>query len=248
MHKIAICDDNPIFRDYLKNLIKTNPHCPTDSIIYEYSSGEQMIMEMDGLFDLAIIDIQLPKRNGFSIAEELFKLNPTGILVYCSGVIMPTVEAFKVQPYRYLLKQETKTQMLQDIDCILKEMKRRHHQYFSTMTADNEEIRLKLNDILYFSSQHRGCDIRYYNIANGERRLQTISSKNRIHDINLRINKSTFFLIQRSFIINFDYIVMVDTNSVTMEDGMIINISRVKTQAFHNSFSDYIGVKYRRNH
>ena len=38
----------------------------------------------------------------------------------------------------------------------------------------------------------------------------------------------------------------IKNNIITMEDGQKIQISRMKAKKFHEKFSDYMGVKYRR--
>lgn len=106
MYKIAICDDNLFFIKQLRTMLKEKIRSDDQIEIYEYHSGEQLLMEMDHFFDVIFMDVVLPKRDGMSIAEELYRMNPLILLIYCSGTILPTTEAFQVQPYRYLLKQE----------------------------------------------------------------------------------------------------------------------------------------------
>lgn len=247
MYKIAICDDNVIFRKFLKNEIEKNAFFPPESRIYEYEQGEQMLMEMEGVFDLAIIDIQLPKRNGFSIAEELFRMNPTAVLVYCSGVVMPTDEAFLVQPYRYLLKQADSKKMQKDMEDILKEMQARQRQCYCFLSEGREEIRIDVEDILYFAAVYNGCVIKCYEVRDAKRELRTIYSKERVQKIEEKVCRGNLFRIQRSYIVNFDYVVRVRDNAVLMEDGVEICISRKKRQEFHKLFTKYIGMKYRRS-
>ena len=54
------------------------------------------------------------------------------------------------------------------------------------------------------------------------------------------------YRVHRSVIVQFNYIVQIKNNIITMEDGQEIQISRMKAKKFHEKFSDYMGVKYRR--
>lgn len=246
MYKIAICDDNPFFRETLKNAIRSNEDTPPNYTIYEYSFGEQMLMDMEDLFDLAIIDIQLPKKNGFFIAEELYKLNPEGLLVYCSGVVMPTMEAFRVQPYRYLLKQGNSVDFEENISDIMRALKDKCSLCCDFHIKNGEIVRKCMNDILYITSHHNGCILKCYTYKNMARKLESIHIADKMHTLFNTIKKDHFFLIQRSFFVNFNYIVSVKKDMIIMEDGLEINLSRKKRQEFHHAFSEYVGTKYKR--
>lgn len=73
MYKIAICDDNLFFIKQLRTMLKEKIRSDDQIEIYEYHSGEQLLMEMDHFFDVIFMDVVLPKRDGMSIAEELYR-------------------------------------------------------------------------------------------------------------------------------------------------------------------------------
>ena len=47
MYKIAICDDNLFFIKQLRTMLKEKIRSDDQIEIYEYHSGEQLLMEMD---------------------------------------------------------------------------------------------------------------------------------------------------------------------------------------------------------
>lgn len=123
MYHIGICDDDPIFIKYIKQLF-----CEVQREIefYEYLSGEALIqdMQMRESYDLLILDMQLPGMDGNETAKKFREQFPNTLLVFCSGVCMPTVESFEATPYRYWLKEYAEEQLQQEIEGVLCKMEK----------------------------------------------------------------------------------------------------------------------------
>lgn len=67
--RIVIADDHPIFRSGLAQLLKTEERI---KIVGEASDGEKALTIIrENLPDIAILDIDMPKKGGFEVAEEL---------------------------------------------------------------------------------------------------------------------------------------------------------------------------------
>ena len=59
MYKIAICDDNLFFIKQLRTMLKEKIRSDDQIEIYEYHSGEQLLMEMDHFFDVIFMYVVL---------------------------------------------------------------------------------------------------------------------------------------------------------------------------------------------
>lgn len=245
MYKIAICDDNLFFIKQLRTMLKEKIRSDDQIEIYEYHSGEQLLMEMEHFFDVIFMDVVLPKRDGMSIAEELYRMNPLILLIYCSGTILPTTEAFQVQPYRYLLKQEMNQSWDRNIDDILHEMKLRNQKILK-VTCEKEERWIHSDNLLYVMTEGKHSKITFYENEEKQRKIKTITVRENIREIEEKMDQETCYRVHRSVIVQFNYIVQIKNNIITMEDGQKIQISRMKAKKFHEKFSDYMGVKYRR--
>ena len=245
MYKIAICDDNLFFIKQLRAMLEEKIRSDDQIEIYEYHSGEQLLMEMDHFFDVIFMDVVLPKRDGMSIAEELYRMNPLILLIYCSGTILPTTEAFQVQPYRYLLKQDMNKSWNQNIDDILQEMKLRNRKILKVM-CEKEEKWIHSDNLLYVMTEGKYSKITFYENEGNKPNIKTITVRENIREIEREMDQESCYRVHRSVIVQFNYIVQIKNNILTMEDGQEIQISRMKVKKFHEKFSDYMGVKYRR--
>ena len=70
MYKIAICDDNLFFIKQLRTMLKEKIRSDDQIEIYEYHSGEQLLMEMDHFFDVIFMDVVLPKETGCQLQKN----------------------------------------------------------------------------------------------------------------------------------------------------------------------------------
>lgn len=106
MYHIAICDDSKKYILYLRDILK-EVECNIDYKIFEYSSGEELVRNLDrGInYDLLILDMQLGRMDGDETAKIFRTRFPYTVLVFCSGVRQPTIQSFKATPFRYILKQ-----------------------------------------------------------------------------------------------------------------------------------------------
>lgn len=71
--KILIADDHPLIREGIKSIIKNYPNF---KIIKEVDNGLEVINELKNYkFDIILLDISLPKKNGFEILEYIKRNN-----------------------------------------------------------------------------------------------------------------------------------------------------------------------------
>jgi len=69
---ILIADDHPIFRSGLRSLIESDA---SFSVVAEATDGEQAVESIRNLQpDIAILDYNMPKLNGFAVLAEISKL------------------------------------------------------------------------------------------------------------------------------------------------------------------------------
>lgn len=105
--KIAVCDDEMIFAEKMKTIIDT--YCKEKQIPYEvdlYQSGTEFIadtIKMTG-YQIVFLDINMEKTDGLETARELRKLCKETFVIFVTAFINYTLEGYKVDAIRYLLK------------------------------------------------------------------------------------------------------------------------------------------------
>ena len=196
MIKIGICDDDKNFRTLLAEAIRRED---SESFIYEYSTGETLIQDEENDLDLLFLDIQLPGISGNKASEIMKKKNKDLILVFVSGIYLPTPESFCVQPYRYLLKQSNPSEIQRELGTILTYTKEHKGKKYFIVEDDGMYQKIDIDEILYFSIIRRGCEIHILQNGTGKilrtrKRIQEIEEELR-RELDTIINISIIFLL-----------------------------------------------------
>lgn len=120
--KVAVCDDSQADRNILSQLVKkTAGDMGIPVHIQEYASGENLMGRI--FFQNMIFSFWISRWKEWTDRRTAFAFrsqNRNAVLVFVTGVAVPTPEMFKVYPYRYLLKQELLSKGREDMSAILK--------------------------------------------------------------------------------------------------------------------------------
>lgn len=74
MIKVIITDDHPVVRTGLKQILDK---CSDIEVVDEASQGSELIaLVMKNEYDVVLLDISMPGRNGLEILQQVKKLNP----------------------------------------------------------------------------------------------------------------------------------------------------------------------------
>lgn len=102
--KVAICDDNVIIRNIVKEKCQSFFIAETFKVEYElFVSGEELVASSE-IFDLVILDIKMPGINGFEAAEKIQIKNSKSKIILLTSHQEFMKHGYKVNAIRYLNK------------------------------------------------------------------------------------------------------------------------------------------------
>lgn len=159
MYHIVICDDREEDLTRFVDFVKSSKEYDNSMKISTYTSGVDFLEAGKEAVDLMILDMQMSGLDGYETAKELRAYNSQAVLAFCSSVCMPSPEHFNVQPYRYLLKDYSDEKIMQAVDDLLIEMKRRSQKKRLEITQDGKAILLEAEEILYLAKLKRGTKV-----------------------------------------------------------------------------------------
>ncbi len=113
MIKIIIADDHPIVRAGIVQIINREVDM---KVVEECETGEALLNSvLSKDYDIAILDIDLPGRNGIDILKEIKKNNPAMPVLMLSGYNEDRygVRAIQAGANSYLSKEENKTVIIE---------------------------------------------------------------------------------------------------------------------------------------
>jgi DNA-binding NarL/FixJ family response regulator len=118
--RILFADDHEIFRAGLRQVLAADGHI---HIIAELGDGESALREVRGLKpQIAVLDLDLPGRNGLEVARELRRLRDATPVVILTAHRAESLldEAIAAGVRGYLLKDNAATHLLQCLRAVAK--------------------------------------------------------------------------------------------------------------------------------
>ncbi|MDR0272677.1 MAG: response regulator transcription factor [Clostridiales bacterium] len=117
MAKILICDDEPGLRTVLKRYANFDGHAVTEAA----DGGEAVDLCRENPFDIIIMDIMMPKVDGFSAVEEIRKFSDTPVIMLSArGEEYDKVLGFELGVDDYVVKPFSSKEIMLRVNAILR--------------------------------------------------------------------------------------------------------------------------------
>ena len=111
---ILIADDEEIMRRFLKEVLGMKYN-----ICGEAKDGEEAVKKVEDLDpDLVLLDIQMPKMDGYEAFSQIKKVDPDQNIIFCTSVDKDPSEKLdsKNEPEDYILKPFKRDKLIRKIN------------------------------------------------------------------------------------------------------------------------------------
>ena len=151
---ILVVEDDPSIRRGLVDTLEAGGYGTAEAADGE--AGLQTAMARD--FDLVLIDIKLPKRDGFSLLEEIRRSKPAlpAIMVTALGAEEDRVRGLKGGADDYVVKPFSAMELLARVEAVLRRSAERP-QTFGTLDLDGARVDLERRSVAF--ADGRACEI-----------------------------------------------------------------------------------------
>lgn len=236
MLHIAVCDDEKLFADRIREIV--HGYLLNKSVAHTidcFSSGEQFIELNEGMkkYDVVFMDINMENMDGIETAKVMRAICPDIFLVFVTAFINYTLDGYKVEAIRYVLKdyESMSDNIKEALDTIIDKMnidvKSIKYDF-----VDGENKRVFLNDIMYVeNSLHR---ISFHLMEEGTEKIYNLYKK--LDEIEADFDSEDLVRTHQSFLVNMQYALNVRRYVVTLENGMEIAISKQRYKKTKESF------------
>lgn len=226
MIHIAVCEDNDADLAHLRSLL-----CQTKILcdFTEYTSAEPLLLDLESgqkHFDLFLLDIFLPGRNGVETARRIRRLDEKAVLIFLTVSEEFYREAFDLYAFHYLIKPIRLTELTEvltkasDHICAPEET--------LPVMSHRQKLLLRQADIVYIdSSSHMLC----FHMQDGQKYF----SYGRLDEIHTRLASGLFVRCHKSFIVNLIYVEKLTREGFHVGDTLI-PISRTYAASAKNSY------------
>lgn len=127
MQKILLAEDDPNLGDILKDYLELKGKF---DVTLCKDGDEALRAFTQESFDLCILDVMMPKKDGFTLGREIRKLNPDIPLIFATakGMMEDKTEAFSLGGDDYITKPFRVEELLLRIQALLKRVSREKNE------------------------------------------------------------------------------------------------------------------------
>lgn len=220
--KIAICDDQNIDREDLKNnLLATEFGDTCDCSLFP--SGEALLSAIGegALFDIIFLDVDMPHLDGIETGKIIRRKKENVIIIFLTSHPEFALHAFECEAFHYLLKP-CNTEKLNEV------MKRAASRIglinrYHVVKTKNGPVRLTVSDIYYVECLDRHV---IYHMKNEE-----VVTRSKFQDVCDSLRDFGFCRIHQGYAVNMDKIKSIEKDSVILSDDRSVMMSvRKKTE------------------
>ena len=225
MLKIAICDDEKIFAEKIKELLEVyldSKHIAREINIYtsgiDFVALGENVME----YDIAFLDIDMKDMNGIQTADKIRVYSQDIYIAFVTAYINYAPEGYRCNAIRYILKNSNQlaASIYECMDAIL----------------DKISCEVLVNRIMYIeSNKHK---LLFHIIGKDPEDYSIYSTLN---DVEKEYIEADFLRVHQSYMVNMKYISKLVRYYVILENGERISIPKGRYREVADSYIAYRG-------
>ena len=229
MIRIAIVDDEKVIREQIKKMVeKKQNDCEIDT----YGTGEDLL-KADSVYDIIFLDIQMNGMNGIDTARALRQKADNTVLIFITGVKEYVFDAFDVAAFHYLIKPIEENKFWEVCDrAVLEVTKKKQNpsgQIF--IKTRSQSITLEQSDVLYIESRAKKVEI--------HTKTNIVEAYAAISELEKQLVGS-FYRCHRGYLVNMAFIAGYENDSITLNNGETIILSKDKYSEFVKVYMRYL--------
>lgn len=236
MYRIAIVEDEEKCVQHLSEILERcskelNVQCKVEC----FNNGMDFISDYQPLYDLVLLDIAMPLLDGMETARKLRAIDPAVFIIFTTNLVQYAVKSYEVEALDFVLKPVEFKVFFTKFKRFVKMMKEKKDKYI-VISTEGISRKINVKDILYI--EVIGHFLHYHLYG------ETLTKYGTIAQAENEMENFGFFRIYKSYIINLSHIQEIKLNSVVLDDGTELLISRFKKKEFMQKVAEYFGNRY----
>lgn len=216
---IVICDDERYFVDLLELKLKKYAAGKDIDLNLQtcYSAQSLLSLELLGC-DAVFLDIDMPGTNGMEAAQALRKRYPKLILVFVTGWIQYAPAGYRVNAFRYLLKERLDDELDRCMDELVEKL--REEAEVVSIHGRDRTLEVPIQNILYFEGTPRR-----YTLLHLYDTDECIECTGKLSDYDELLSAKGFLRLQKSYLANMEHIIKMKNYTAFLRNGQELKVS-----------------------
>ena len=221
---IVILDDDLEVVKYVNNVIPSNNqiYLHTSPLDLQHASYFKKI-------DILFIDIKLKEINGIDFIKQNQNILSKTKIIYITAFNDYIENVFETDPIYFLRKPLTEKKFLKAYEKALNKINFENQSII--VSTQKGKRKIYINEIFYLESNGRLLNIYLKN--------EKITIYKKISDIEVELN-NTFIRTHKSYLVNLNKIKSYNLSKITLENNIIIPISRYYQKKCKSSIINYL--------
>ena len=232
MIRIAIVEDERRERAHLRDCLAYMAEKEQlEFDIVEFGSGEEFLGGYQPVYDIVLMDIELPGINGMETAKALRRLDSFVLLVFVTNMVQYAVSGYEVDALNYILKPVNRFDFALKMNKAISRTAKRTEKSVQ-MRAGKDLYMLPVAAIRYLEVD--GHYIVYHTTEGDYSEYITLKEAEK------KLDKPYFVRCNRCYLVNLKYVAAVRDDVVQVGRDELL-ISRPQKKAFLNALAVFIG-------
>ena len=238
MLRIAICDDDKLHIAHIRKLAERILIEHTTEIT-EYSNANELLFKIEGagyIPNIALLDIQMPKVDGISLAAELNHLAPECKIIFITSFIGYAPDVYSTEHIYYVLKSQLGSRLKSALDKAIEALNK--PKSYMQVKNGSTTIRVSAENILYLERELHKTKI----VATDSVYMTNQSPSDLLSAV---AEKDAFIHCHQSYWVNLRAVSKMESDTFTFFDGTSVPISRTRKPEAKAAFFKFIsgGIK-----
>jgi len=226
--RIAVCDDDKLFRDNIKKAIYTYSNMrKLEIVVDEYVCGEDLL-DSEYNYGIIFLDYKMDGIDGLETARILRDKDINCIIIFLTSFSQFVYKSFEVGAYRFFMKPMDAEKVNKALDDYFRSY---GDNYPLLLKIGRETICVQTNAIVFLEADNKNC---YINLV--DKRLHSARTMASVADL---LPKGIFHKVNRAFIVNFNHINNYNQEFIFFKDGKYVPVSRKYRTSFKEAYRNY---------
>lgn len=235
MLRIAIVEDDQTCAAQIKGYVER--FCAENEIEAEltlFPDGVQITENYRPVWDLILMDIEMPHVDGMQAAQYIRQSDPSVVLIFITNMARFAIKGYEVDALDFILKPVKYPPFALKLRKAMGIIQSRRKRYL-VINVGAESRPIPTDDILFIEVANHALHIHTRN--------EELVTRSSMQDMEEKLAGLPFFRCSHSYIVNLRNITSVRKETVLLP-GAELPVSRPKRKEFLQRFSEYMGGSF----
>lgn len=237
MHRIAVCDDNAAFAELVAAQIDHYCKQHDKAVTIKVFSDSDLLVDMieqKQLFDVYILDVEMPCYSGLDVARVIREYSDTAVIILLTAYTLYAIDACGMDIFKYVVKDNYEAEMDSVMDSLFTRLQHQEDKKIYIIENKKKFIKLDQRNIVYIKKDQKNAVF----VLTGDREER---ERQTLQEVYRKLDNQNMLFLDRGNILNLIHIRRVTVDMVEMDNGYRLYLGRERIQELKSTLNKYWG-------